>query len=350
MVLESYRCSKNAILLKNLIESLRFCEPSMKDNCTAEWAYLTLLFANCSQNAPYLYVGKLVSRPDCELTIQYENIPKVNRCSEIPSTHYSFKLFCKTKDAEESKSQSSNQCIFRRPDTNDVCLLAQYFTNTEIEFRNNNRIYLKSNKIEYPSEEWDTDRDRPNETFICGTYKGTLYSNNIFEILDNLITSILSLLSIFCLILHLLINHQISATINLPSKNLTALSATLLVVYSCLQLGSRLHFCKISAVILHYALLSCFVWTFVMSYNCWRSLYFESNRFRTPSNNHVTRFIMYCIISWLVPLIIIGYSLYLELSSRDVISCKFKPQYGVSTNCFIYGQSAHFLCSFYLHL
>lgn len=340
---QSYKCSINAILPKNLIESVRFCQPSMNDNRITERAYLTLLSANCSQNVSYLYFGKRVSQPDVELTIQDENIPKVNHCSEIPSTHNSFKLFCKTREAEESKSQSSNRCIFRRPDTNDVCLLAQYFANTEIEFRHNNRIYLKSNKIEYPPEEWDTDRDRPNETFICGTYKSIMYSNNIFEILDDLITSVLSLLSIFCLILYLFINHQISTTINLPSKNLNALGVTLLVVYSCLQLGPPLHCCKISAVILHYALLSCFVWTFVMSYDCWRSLYFESNRFRTPSKHHVTRFITYCIISWLAPLIIIGFSLYLELSPSDVVSCKFKPLYGVSTDCFIFGQSAHFL-------
>lgn len=364
----SYKCWMNATLPKPLTEYVRFCELNVEHSCIADRSHSTAkcigsfsyvyfknsvhkspscVACNSTNNTDFCHLSIQSLQPTAELRFQDERIPKVNRSSEIPRNHPSHALlYGNANSINSSGMRIFNRCfIFRRPDTGEACLVAKYFPNSDIELRNNKTTaYFKPYRMEFPPEEWDTDIERPNETFICGTRTLlTSASEGILETVDDVLTSVLAKISILCLFLHLLVYQQLPEARNLPSKNLAALSATVLLAYLCFEIGPLLPSCTVSAVILHYALLSCFTWTLVMSFDCWYSLYLDTTRLRIPTSRRRTKFLIYCIISWSAPLLLIGLSLYMEWSPPDKVPCSLKPNYGESTDCFIFGETAHFL-------
>lgn len=181
--------------------------------------------------------------------------------------------------------------------------------------------------------------------YICGHKIPRTFIQQIYDTVDDWVTAILIKLSIICLMLHLLIFQQLPEMKNLSGKNLSVFCLWLLLALLGFEIGPRLPRCEIVAVILHYSLLSCFTWMLIMSYDCWLSLYRATKKFRAAGGKHANKFLLYCLLSTIVPLAVITVSLYFELSPPSVVPCEHKLGYGKYKQCFI-GQKFGFITFF----
>ncbi|XKL66788.1 hypothetical protein PGB90_010208 [Kerria lacca] len=251
-------------------------------------------------------------------------------CKDIPYGNKAFNILCpETIDPDAP-------CIYTKR-----CYIAKsYNVSFGLRFINNVTIYIDEYKIEYPNSEFF--KLINGSIFVCGSYLPHSTWHNIFSSLNFWISEILIKISIFCLILHLLCFLRIREMRNLTGKNLSCFCFTLLISFLCLEIGPILprRFVVVTAILSHFSLINCFVWLLIMSYDCWLSIYRATKNFRSAGGKHVIKFLVYCSISLLVPIIIVGVSLYYEFAPPSVISCSIKPGYGKSGEYFITESTA----------
>lgn len=370
-----YVCLFNAILPQDLTEYVRSCVPNVIDTCATK-ANSTEP-TECSGYTSYVYVDdKVYKNPACvacnnrsaetyshcrptgsegihpkfvELEFTHLGVKKASRCSQIPENNTAYLvLHCAEVNAPSVASAStsvSTICYPRRKDNNKACLINLSFASDEIEFLGNNSIYLKPYKTVYPDEEWIVVSEI-NQTYVCGTYIATDTTYKILDYIDIVASEILIKISMLCLVLQLLVFQQLPEMKNLSGKNLAAFCVTLLVALLCFDVGPILPSCEVTAVIMHYAFLSCFTWMLIMSYDCWLSLY-RATKFRTSSGKHTFKFVVYCVISWCAPLLVVGPAIYFNNGGLfDIVGCTLQPGYGLGPDCFIFGNKAQFYLFF----
>lgn len=249
-------------------------------------------------------------------------------------------IFHKVCEMPEPKSKTGSSCF-----TKKNCIINTMFViNENITFLDNDTIFLKDRGLSYPSSEWMVLDG--TVVYVCGSYITRSTFHQIVKVLDDWISEILIKFSIICLLLHLFIFQQLPQMRNFTGKTLAIFCATLLVAFLCFEIGPKLPHCEISAVILHYSLLSCFTWSLLMSYDCWHTLRLATKQLRSAGGKHTIRLCIYCIISWLIPGLIVSVALYFELSSPEEIPCKRKIGYGKYQQCFIgqiYGLITFFI-------
>lgn len=138
----------------------------------------------------------------------------------------------------------------------------------------------------------------------------------------------ISILSYIAIILFYTLMKELK---NLSSKTIVALCATLLFadttfLVATQHLNNKLA-CKVIAIILHWALLSAQVWTAVIAFDLLSRFGSVALALRKKSS---IRFCRYCLVAYLLPLIILVLTVTLnETSTYDI-------GYGKRNTCFIY--------------
>lgn len=345
--------------MSNLPKSVRYCIPEVIESCPPEWVDILVVNA-CLSYTSYTYTSdKVYKNPKCLFcnnesdqtvckslnshtsmslpfitTINDTRIPKINHCGEIPTGNSAYNILCKNATAVTSPATNVVTKCFAYTKS---CLINKIFKIGQgLSFINNETIFLHEYDAEYPFSEF---LNLTNESvYVCGYYLPKTTFQNVVNFLNDWISEILIKISIVCLTLHLLFFQQLPEMKNLSGKNLAAFCFVLLIALLCFEIGPRLSSCEVVAVLLHFSLISCFVWMLIMSYDCWLSLYRATKKFRSAGGKHKIKFLVYCGISLIVPIIIVGVSLYFEFAPPSVIPCENKPAYGKFGQCFI-GQT-----------
>lgn len=341
---------------------LRYCVPSVVDSCSANWTAPS----ECSTYTSFTFVDYQAYRnPDC-LTCNYisqpptcsrppakhsnstltvnilnKDIMKIPRCQQIPRNASAHELIC---PSEKSTEKAATKVMSECSSSTFQCLIDGYFDiASDIDFLDNVTIYIKSRDMSFNESEYAI----VNKTFlyVCGREIPRTLLQQIYDQVDDWVSEILIKLSIICLVLHLIFFQQLPEMKNLSGKNLAFFCLMLLIALLGFEIGPRLPSCQILAVVLHYSLLSCFTWMLIMSYDCWLSLYRATKKFRAAGGKHSNKFLMYCFLSNIVPIVVISVALYFELSPPSVISCEHKLGYGKYKQCFI-GQQYGFVVFF----
>lgn len=322
--------------------NVRYCIPSEMNVCNSSITSLV----NCPNDTKYTDLEENLGNTDVNFSLEFSlcfspqprindsfytshilnpNIMKVPRCHQIPEDADVFHEICQVSKAE------GEQTCFQQ---STICLLDRFFhLNDDIMYLNNETIYIKTLDISYPESEY---LQMDNSTvYVCGHDIPLTPFQAFLGTLDDWMAEIMLKISMICLLIHLFIFQQLPQMKNLSGKNLASLCATLLVTFFCFDIGPRLNDCQITAIILHYSWLSCFTWSFIMSYDCWRSVYLATKQFQRVSGGHSARFSIYVAISCIIPLLIVGVALYVELSPSEVIGCDKKLGYGKYKQCFI---------------
>lgn len=336
----AYHCSWS---LKLTIDpQVEYCIPQSEIICTSS--------NNCSNYTSYEHIDNESSNHkvnismgsfgcytpkmnDTELpfmgNILNPHIIEVPHCHQIPRDAVIFHKICETP---KPKSATGSSICFI---DNQRCLInGWYVINVNITFLNNDTIYLKYRDISYPSSQWEA-LNGTNLVYVCGEYIPRSTFHQIVFVLDDWISEILIKFSIICLLLHLFIFQQLPQMKNFSGKNLAIFCSTLLVAFLCYEIGPKLRDCEITAIILHYSLLSCFTWSLIMSYDCWHTINLATKQLRNAGGERTIRLCIYCIISWLIPALIVSVALYFEVSSPKEIPCNKKIGYGKYKQCFI---------------
>ena len=125
----------------------------------------------------------------------------------------------------------------------------------------------------------------------------------------------------------------------LPTKILVNVCSTILASNSLIILtsspASDLHkFCEAIAIFNHFFSLAQFMWMTVMCAEVMYSFYLASRLIQVDPKQNRKRFFIYCLISWLIPLLIVSICITLNYATADIINYGRKNGIG-SSSCWI---------------
>ncbi|XP_067142815.1 uncharacterized protein [Centruroides vittatus] len=133
------------------------------------------------------------------------------------------------------------------------------------------------------------------------------------------------LISIVCLLIHLIIYLLLPKLHNLPGKILICLSLSLLIAQLSFLLGaydshvSTWH-CVLFAIVTHFSYLAAFFWMNVMAFDIYRTFCKAKS-----SSNHSRTFVLYSVYSWVSSTLIIFASLIMNFVFPENL---YSPNYG----------------------
>ncbi|CAH1404569.1 unnamed protein product [Nezara viridula] len=152
-------------------------------------------------------------------------------------------------------------------------------------------------------------------------------------------------ISIIFLLLHLAAFCLVPDLRNLSGKNMASLCLALLIAYISFVAGRFFqgNVCLVIAVLTFYSFLASFTWMLTMSFDVWRTLRKATSELRVCSGKQWSKFIVYSLWSWLVPVLIVMLALWAELSSG--IRADWRPGFAATNSCW-FGRSKPLLVLF----
>ena len=140
------------------------------------------------------------------------------------------------------------------------------------------------------------------------------------------------IISILCLLFHLIAFVFVPDLRNLSGKNLSCLCVSLLIAYSsflfAMVADAGTTECFVLACLVYYYFLSAFCWMNVMAFDVWRTLRLATTELRVANGKQHVKFLLYSIYSWTVPAIALALVLLIEFLEPDFMPKEFMPELG----------------------
>ncbi|XP_054719370.1 G-protein coupled receptor Mth2-like [Uloborus diversus] len=157
---------------------------------------------------------------------------------------------------------------------------------------------------------------------------------NKFSDAFSYVTIIGLLISILCLVAHLVVFCVVSSVQNLPGCCLASLSLSLLIAYLCfLTLAVsesatwRLPHCANLGMCVYYFFLTSFFWMNAIAFDVWRSFRVVMRELRISSHRVPRRrFLIYSVYSWVIPAVLT--ILVKVADSTEVLPEDYRPDFG----------------------
>ncbi|CAB3386017.1 Hypothetical predicted protein [Cloeon dipterum] len=158
-----------------------------------------------------------------------------------------------------------------------------------------------------------------------------------FSALQNFLTLICTIVSLIGLSLHILVLLAVPKLRNLPGMISMGISVSLLIAQLLFLIATSpsrpqdYGGCVALAAVLHFAFLSVFAWTAVMSFDIWRTFSHPTGHLPgRKSNAWKVQWARYCVAAVLGPLAVVAIAVGLDQSG---LSLSVSPNYGMSTAC-----------------
>ncbi|GFS78220.1 g-protein coupled receptor Mth2 [Nephila pilipes] len=133
--------------------------------------------------------------------------------------------------------------------------------------------------------------------------------------------------SMICLFVHIIAFSIVPDLQNLSGKNLVSQCVALFCAYACFLMG--LHrvlkdtACTVIAFCTFYFFQVSFFWMGVIAYDVWRTLKIATTELRVSNGKQIRRFIVYSLIAWVTPLLLVCIFALGELI--DLFPLQYKP-------------------------
>ncbi|XP_045197990.2 uncharacterized protein LOC123552404 [Mercenaria mercenaria] len=162
------------------------------------------------------------------------------------------------------------------------------------------------------------------------------------DAVESYLTLVGLVVSILSLTITLVVYIAFPQLLNTPGKILVSLIVSLLLAQIFFLSASNVEhlpkLCVTVGVLVHYFFLAAFCWMNVIAFDLWMTF---SNRFMTPGSDRKgrTRFFMYSLYAWLLPVVIVCTAVILDFVNSDVQFYNLKPGYGNGV-CWISSRNA----------
>ena len=216
-------------------------------------------------------------------------------------------------------------CLSRHQIPNLNCSFTVY-EKDEVSFLNNS-MYVKNTSLAFEQTEYEM---TGSKIFVCTDKLANPTYLRFFNYskLQRILSIVTSCISLVCL-LSICVMHVLFPKLrNNHGLNLFALSTSMLLVQIMLLFENvpAGDICLFYAVCLHFLVLNMFVWMNVIGIDM--AITFHSKTITKMANTG--RFLKYCLVSILIPLVCIGICLIL-----DVSHAQFGPDYGAEGICWL---------------
>ena len=233
----------------------------------------------------------------------------------------------------------------------EECRNIEFLTNSSANC--NSTIALNDSEFEYAGDnmvlfrgeleeiQFNTSQGQP---VICVnfTQNGTVNATKIIHIYPighDYITYVGCSLSIIGCCLVILTFSLFKDMRTLPTKILVNVCSTILANNSLIILTSSPasdfpKFCEAIAIVNHFFSLAQFTWMTVMCAEVMYTFYLASRLIQVDPKQNRKRFVIYCLISWLIPLLIVSICITLNYTTADIINYGRENGIG-SSSCWI---------------
>ncbi|CAG7727057.1 unnamed protein product [Allacma fusca] len=214
----------------------------------------------------------------------------------------------------------------------------------EYEVLQNGTIYVRPYDVLLSKREYAMQAN--NRLVVC-TQASTYYVDK-FGPVAGYMSFAGVLVSIICIIAHLVACCLVPELRSLSGKNLASLCVALLVIYSMflgmpfVQIPSSS--CTVIAVILYYSFMAAFCWMLVLAWDVSTTLRKATQELRVSSGAQWTRFFFYSAFGWLFPALLVAVAVVAEFMPADIMPWPYSPNFG-KVNCW-FGQKPALLIYF----
>lgn len=298
-----FQIKLESILPSDLRSRVRYCVPNVIRTCANN-------SVSCGKHTKYVYTGNAV----------YKNEECV-KCNNIhnsdPTTFY-------TDGCTNYSANANLECQIDK-----LLELGKHF-----HFVDADTAYVYEYHANFSKYDWVTTTN--TSIYLCGTVKPfaiPMYFANAFEYtIFRTSSRITILLLLVCLATFVFVNKLRT----LHDKILTSVCFTLLCTYVNCELITHISNCFLASISLHYWFLCYSSWSFVAFYDCWYVICCASTKFQSVSRkSNLKPFLVYATIAFTFPMVVVGVTVFLELSSEHLVPCHLKPGYGKQGVCFI---------------
>ncbi|CAL8101736.1 unnamed protein product [Orchesella dallaii] len=214
----------------------------------------------------------------------------------------------------------------------------------EYEILNNGTVFIEPYGKYLKKSDYVVQGD--NRLVVCAIH--TKYYTEKFGATWGYLSFVGVLISVICIILHLIASCIVPELRNLSGKNLASLCVALLIAYSVF-LGMPFvripsHSCTVMAVILYYSLMASFCWMLVLAWDVCMTLRRATQELRVSSGSQWMRFFFYSTFGWLFPAILVTLAVVAEFLPADMMPWPYSPSFG-RHNCW-FGQKQALLIYF----
>ena len=204
---------------------------------------------------------------------------------------------------------------------------------TEYQIRNDTKLIVYSSGRVYGNWEYFQLEDG---LFVCHNVSQPCESDceTSFafqsDIIEGYVTLILLVISLTALALNFFIYVCFPQLRNTPGKILMCLIASLFLAQLFFLVSPHLEAgrtaCMVSAVIVHFFYMAAFCWMNVIALDLW--ITFSNQFISAGSNDSSKRFIYFSLYAWVVPSIIVAFSVTIDNVNTETSLNNFKPRYG----------------------
>lgn len=306
----------------DLRSRLRYCIPNVISTCSNNRIY-------CGKSTNYVRAGDTVYKnegcAECNGISQYEPY-------QIRTHHQS-----KFPDIVRNTGTQfyAKNCKMYSAYDNQECLIDQYLREGEhFHYLNLETIILSKPNIIYGAHEWK--RVSNTTIYLCGTFRSSfthLYFMNSTEYTLFRIASRITIAMLLLTLAKILTSKKLHI---LYYKIITAMCTALLCNYLNCELINYTSNYILLSISLHYTSLCYSFWSFIAFYDCWYVICCASTKYQIINQRSNTKiFFHYSLLAFIAPLLIVSLSIFLELSSADLVPCDLKPGYGKRGIAFI---------------
>ena len=204
---------------------------------------------------------------------------------------------------------------------------------TEYEIRNDSKLIIFSSRKVY--EKWEY-YHLEEGLFVCQNLSLSCESDCETsvafksDIIEGYVTLILLVISLTALALNFFIYVCFPQLRNTPGKILMCLIASLFLAQLFFLVSPHLEgnrtACMVSAIIVHFFYMAAFCWMNVIALDLWITF---SNQFITAGSNDTSRrFVYFSLYAWIVPSIIVAFSVIIDNVQTETDLRNFQPRYG----------------------
>ena len=204
---------------------------------------------------------------------------------------------------------------------------------SEYDFRNNSQIYVyATQKLYNDSEYYQIGLD----LFICHSDLPSCESGcetiNVFysDVIESYVSLISLIISLTALAFNFFVYICFSQLRNTPGKILMCLIISLFFAQLFFLIAPQFEeygiACTLSAIVVHFFYMAAFCWMNVIALDLWMTF---SNQFITVgSNDKSKRFLYFSLYGWLIPGLIVGFSIIIDNVDTESGLRNFQPGYG----------------------
>ena len=301
----------------------RWCQSQLVDTCREDWM-IERHVRRC--NAYNYYVqsnNNVYKNRDCAMCnavpedeIECLSLFRLNTRSHFPPPHSLMELFevkgnCKDDEVwdvlyrrcehvscgflftlVDGKCERSDIAIPKDGQSylNASCYVVEYRKNISTIFPNQS-IYLNQTQRLYHFDEYE----------FNGSWVRVCDYKEHWTPFMHIMSSVLIIISLVCLVLHMIIFIMLPKRRNIPSMNLFSMTVSLFMAefmfLTFFQLKVKSVICIVTGVLMYYFLCVSFLWMNIMSIDIFRTFY--SGTYRAKSRRI---FILYSLYAWLLPI------------------------------------------------